>query len=59
MSRPEDKSIRPHKEQFPQINEERIEKSLSTSYLDDKLSSAGNPKPSTGGSKDGGDKNTA
>ncbi|WP_457811283.1 hypothetical protein [Sinorhizobium meliloti] len=49
MSKTEDKTTK-HKD-LPQINEERI-KSLSTSYLDDKLSSAGNPKPSSGGNKD-------
>jgi hypothetical protein len=49
MSKPDDKSIKPNTHQ-PQINEERIEKSLTTSYLDNKLSGAGSPKPSSGGS---------
>ncbi|MGO7185940.1 hypothetical protein ACCT14_32035 [Rhizobium brockwellii] len=48
MSKYEDKST-DHGKKQPQINEERIEKSLSTSCLDDKLSSAGNPRQGSGG----------
>lgn len=49
MSKPEDKSNNTDTN-IPRIIEERIEKSLTTSYLDNKLSSAGGPKPSPGGS---------
>jgi hypothetical protein len=50
MSKPDNKTIKPTDTRLPQINEERIEKSLTTSYLDNKLSGAGAPKPGSGGS---------